>query len=74
MIINIDTFNISKSVTGMWCIATKLITTTYFNPASQVDIQRMLSDWAHDQGRTVVKREQQEYDVKKKHQKPQIFL
>ena len=74
MIINIDTFNISKSVTGMWRIATKLITTTYFNPASQVDIQRMLSDWAHDQGRTVVKREQQEYDVKKKHQKPQIFL
>ena len=55
-------------------VSQKLITTTYFNPASQVDIQRMLSDWAHDQGRTVVKREQQEYDVKKKHQKLQIFL
>ena len=34
----------------------------------------MLSDWAHAQGSTVVQCEHQEYDVKKKHQKPQIFV
>ena len=41
------------------------------NPASQASIQRMLSDWAHVQGSSVVQREQKEYDVKNKHQKPQ---
>ena len=45
-------------------------TTAYFNPASQVAIQRMLRDWAHVQGSSVVEREQHKYDVKKKHQKP----
>ena len=34
----------------------------------------MLSDWAHVQGSSVVQREQQEYDVKKKHQRPQSCL
>ena len=34
----------------------------------------MLSDWAHVQESSVVQREQQEYDVKKKHQRPQSCL
>ena len=49
-------------------------TTRYFNPASQVAIQCMLFDWAHVQGSAVVRREQHEYDVKKKHQEPQSCL
>ena len=31
----------------------------------------MLSDWAHVQGSPVMQREQHEYEVKMKHQKPQ---
>ena len=49
-------------------------TTRYFNPVSQVAIQRMLSGWAHAQGSSVVQREQHEYDVKKKYRKPQSCL
>ena len=44
-------------------------TTRYFYPTSQVGIQCRLSDWAQVQGSSVVKREQHEYDVKKKNQK-----
>ena len=49
-------------------------TTKYLNPASRTVLQRMLSDWAHVQGSSVMQREQQKYDVKKKHQKPQSCL
>ena len=49
-------------------------TTRHFNSASQVAIQCMLFDWAHVQGSAVVRREQHEYDVKKKHQEPQSCL
>ena len=37
-------------------------------------VQNMSSDWAHVQGSSVVQREQHEYDVKEKHQKPQSNL
>ena len=46
----------------------------YFNPASLVAIQRMLSHWADVQGTSVLQREQDEYDVKKKYQNPQTYL
>ena len=49
-------------------------TTRYLNPASQVAIQSMMSDWAHVHGRSVVQREQHEYDVKKWYQEPQTCL
>ena len=39
--------------------------TRYFNPASQVAIQCMLSNWAHAYGGSVMQREQHEYDVKR---------
>ena len=49
-------------------------TTRYFNPAGQVVIQCILFDCAYVQGSPVVRREQHEYDVRKKHQEPQSCL
>ena len=49
-------------------------TTRYFNHASKVGIQRMLYDWAHVQGSSVVQRNQHKYDVKENNQKPQSCL
>ena len=46
------------------------LTARYFRPASQVAIQRMLPDWAHFQGISVVQREQHQYEVNRKYQKP----
>ena len=39
-----------------------------------VGIQRMLYDWAHVQGSSVVQRNQHKYDVKENNQKPQSCL
>ena len=44
-------------------------TARYFNSASQVAMQCMLSDWQHEQ-HVREQRQQHKYDFKKKHQKP----
>ena len=67
LLINFEAFNVSRSATEIWFIATKLLATRYFNQTNQVAIQCMLADWAHVQGGSVVQREQHEYDVKEKH-------
>ena len=47
------------------------VTARYFNRASPVAMQYMLSNWTHVQVSSVVQRKQHEHNVKKKHEKPQ---
>ena len=71
IIIKFEAFNVSVRLSQKYdVLQLSYETTRYFNPASHVAIQRMLSDRVHVQVSSVVQLEPHEYDVKKKHQKP----